>query len=421
MEINNIIDSVLFRYPLFGNVIVNLKIKHTTENVPAPAFTDGKVIYYKDEFLTDYDDEEKEFIISHEIFHIILNHFFRNIGRDPELLNYVEDAIINQLLIRDGLKMPKGLILVEDALDYSVEELYMKYLPEINNIKKFMSTNTYHIDLSTIGEIIEHSKNEDIQELMDINNELRDYLLEDYMLDLARSARETKKATHGIATLGIEIPAEEVGTEKPLLKWQDILEENLKVPDDDATSFYEVQMDGIIKKEVKIVENKFESEIIVDSSGSMDIELIKIVLRECKNILLCSDIKVGFCDTKFYGWNDIKTNDDIDNLNIIGRGGTKFDVMVDSFSENIDNKVVITDGYGVFPQNRPDILWIIIATNKPYFLSPERIEMNEMYSIETNIENINYIFIDKRSLVDTRDCVNNKKFKKLILNKKRNN
>ena len=56
MEINNIIDSLLFRYPLFGNVIVNLEIKHTDENVPAPAFTDGKAIYYKDEFLTDYDD-----------------------------------------------------------------------------------------------------------------------------------------------------------------------------------------------------------------------------------------------------------------------------------------------------------------------------------------------------------------------------
>ena len=47
MEINNIIDSVLFRYPLFGNIIVNLEIKHTDENVPAPAFTDGNCKYHK--------------------------------------------------------------------------------------------------------------------------------------------------------------------------------------------------------------------------------------------------------------------------------------------------------------------------------------------------------------------------------------
>lgn len=156
MEINNIIDGILFRYPLFGNVIVNLEIKYIDENVPAPAFTDGKAIYYKDEFLTDYDDEEKEFILAHEIFHIVLSHLFRNIGRDQDLLNYVEDAIINQLLIRDGLKMPDGLVFLEDALDYSVEELYMKFLPEINKIKNWMGANTYHTDLSQLSENIQN-------------------------------------------------------------------------------------------------------------------------------------------------------------------------------------------------------------------------------------------------------------------------
>ena len=100
MKINNIIKKLLLRYPLFGNIIANLDFKYIESNIPAPAYTDGSSIYYKQEFLDNYSDNEKEFIIAHEIFHIALSHLYRNIGKDRELLNYVEDAIINQLLIQ---------------------------------------------------------------------------------------------------------------------------------------------------------------------------------------------------------------------------------------------------------------------------------------------------------------------------------
>lgn len=123
---------VFFTSPkLFGNIIANLNFVYTNSTVPAPAYTDGSNVYYKQEFIDNFTDEEKEFIIAHELFHIVLSHLSRNIGRDKDLLNYVEDAIINQLLFRDGLSMPQGLVDVPDALDYSTDELYMRYLPHL--------------------------------------------------------------------------------------------------------------------------------------------------------------------------------------------------------------------------------------------------------------------------------------------------
>ena len=64
MDISRVIDNVLFRYPIFGNIIVNLDVRHTNENVPAPAFTDGRTIYYKDGNYDEYllDKNEKELI-----------------------------------------------------------------------------------------------------------------------------------------------------------------------------------------------------------------------------------------------------------------------------------------------------------------------------------------------------------------------
>ena len=126
----------------------------------------------------------------------------------------------------------------------------------------------------------------------------------------------------------------------------------------------------------------------------MDLETVKAILRECKNILSVSLIKVGFCDTIFYGWHTINTNYDIDCLEIEGRGGTSFEVMANSFSQNVDNKIVITDGYGNFPEDRPDILWVIVN----YF--------NPSYYITGDI---NYVYINEEELINS---------KKLCLTKK---
>lgn len=422
MEISNIIQNLLFRYPLFGNVIVNLEFKYTNEDVPAPAFTDGKTIYYKDDFIIEFDDDEKEFIIAHEIFHILFSHLFRNIGRDRDLLNYVEDAIINQLLIRDGLKMPDGLVVIDDALDYSVEELYMKLLPEINKIKAWMGANTYHIDLSELSDILEplqealgkikqNAYQRDLQELMSNNQKLRNDIFEDYSDELKFKFEKAKQDSFGSmpgkGSDAVKFPAVAIGNAQAILNWEDILEANLKRPDEDCISFYEVQMDGIIKKETKTIELESESEIVVDSSGSMDMNKIKIILRECKNILSHSKIKVGFCDVDFYGWNDIYSQGDIDKLQIVGRGGTDFETMANSFSKDIENKIVITDGWGCFPLDRPDILWIIIGCQKPPFAYDT---YYRWYSKDFDEKRLRYIFIDEMELLT-------KKQKKLVLTK----
>ena len=395
MEINNIIKKVLFRYPIFGNVIANLKFQFTTEPVPVPAFTDERTIYYKQDFFTDFNDDEKEFVISHEIFHIVLNHLFRNLGKDRDLLNYVEDAIINQLLIRDGLVMPEGLVYVEDALDYSVDELYLKFLPKLDEIKEWMGSNTYHIELTDeeindkLNEILNNyynSYSRDLKELMNDNQQLREELIDDFQEKLKQEAEATG---YGKYAGRQEFPSVEVGKAAPLLYWQELLKQTLVVPAEVTTSFYEVEMDGIIRKEEKSDVGYSESEIIIDSSGSMNMQKIKSILRECKNILSSSSIRIGFCDVQFYGWNEIRNESDIDNLRIIGRGGTDFDNMANSFSIDADNKIVITDGECTFPKDRPDILWIIINYRKPYFYSDDK---------ENNSSKINSIFINERDI-----------------------
>lgn len=409
MKIDSIIKNLLIRYPLFGNIIANLNFVYTDSTVPAPAYTDGLNVYYKQEFIDNFTDEEKEFIFAHELFHIVLSHLSRNVGRDRDLLNYCEDAIINQLLARDGLSMPQGLVNVPDALEYSVEELYMKYLSQIKKIKKWMQSNTYHLEIKGLNDILNKMYDSDMQDLMDENSKIRNEMISDYQEELKDKAQIGKEA------LGLEFPSVEVGKAAPILNWKDILRASLINSSETITSFYEVEMDGVIKKEEKQDICFSESEIVIDSSGSMDMQKIKAILRECKNILSCSDIRVGFCDTKFYGWNKIMNNIDIDKLHIIGRGGTDFENMANAFSENIDNKIVITDGWGVFPLDRPDILWIIMDYSLPYFLDPNNSYNFGCFNIKKeDISKINFIFINTNDI----EVSNYNKRKCLSLEKK---
>jgi predicted metal-dependent peptidase len=390
MEIDNIVKNLLIRYPLFGNIIANLNFVYTNSSVPAPAYTDGANVYYKQEFLDEFTNEEKEFIIAHELFHIVLSHLSRNIGRDRDLLNYVEDAIINQLLARDGLIMPQGLVDVSDALDYSTDELYMRFLPQLEEIKKWMKSNTYHLEIKDLNDILNKMYDADMQDLMDENSKLRNEMISDYQEELKGIAQQSKEA------LGMAFPSVEVGKAAPLLHWKDILRASLVNPSESITSFYEVEMDGVIRKELKQDTSFSESEIVIDSSGSMNMQKIKAILRECKNILSCSDIRVGFCDTKFYGWNDIRNDADIDKLHIIGRGGTDFETMAKTFSSNVDNKIVLTDGWGTFPLDRPDVLWIVIDYQLPYHL-----DSNASYGgwlSKQDISKINFIFINENEI-----------------------
>ncbi len=82
-------------------------------------------------------------------------------------------------------------------------------------------------------------------------------------------------------------------------------------------------------------------------------------------------MEVGCFDTRFYGFKKIKSKKDIDNFEIIGRGGTDFDNTIVHFSKDLSvNKIVFTDGY--CDMSRTDrylsnVIWIVY--DNPEFVS----------------------------------------------------
>lgn len=126
---------LLARYPRFGAQIADANLEYKTDLTFHTAATDGKNIYFDPDFLASLSDDEKTFLIAHELMHVKFEHMYRMMDkngqkRDPMLWNIATDAIINANLERDGFKIKEGYVNMPEALNYSAEEFYDKLLRE---------------------------------------------------------------------------------------------------------------------------------------------------------------------------------------------------------------------------------------------------------------------------------------------------
>jgi predicted metal-dependent peptidase len=124
--------------------------------------------------------------------------------------------------------------------------------------------------------------------------------------------------------------------------------------------------------------DSLDADVIIDTSGSIDEELLSQFLAEIKAILRayphirCS---LFYADSDLYGPYDLSRNSDIPKPE--GGGGTSFLPYFEFCNQKKKNNksisIYLTDGYGDFPEDKPrqDVLWVIspgglAAVNFPF-------------------------------------------------------
>ena len=154
----------------------------------------------------------------------------------------------------------------------------------------------------------------------------------------------------------------DIGTAKPLIDWRYVLREAIKY-DVDWSYKNATLEEGVVSANLE-EQPMPETEIVLDTSGSINEVLLKNFLRECKNILQHTKLKVGCFDTEFYGFHEIRTEEDIENMQFEGGGGTDFNVAVGAFSRRVENKIIFTDGEASMPDMPLDAIWIVFGGEK---------------------------------------------------------
>ena len=180
----------------------------------------------------------------------------------------------------------------------------------------------------------------------------------------------------------------DIGTAKPIVDWRYVLREAIKY-DVDWSYKNATLEDGVVVANLE-EQPMPETEIVLDTSGSINEVLLKNFLRECKNILQHTKLKVGCFDTEFYGFHEIRTEEDIENMRFEGGGGTDFDVAVGAFSRRVENKIIFTDGEASMPDMPLDAIWIVFGGERinpkggrVIHITPEQFDRLYSYEIES--------------------------------------
>ena len=238
----------------------------------------------------------------------------------------------------------------------------------------------------------EKKKNEVIKKLTELGEKesfKQNKIERKKQLEELRKALASQSHGHGNTTNSERRNITDIGISEPLIDWRRLLKEAVKYDIDWSYQNAGIE-DGVVTAYLEEMPRP-ETEIVLDTSGSIDETLLRNFLKECKNILQTSKVKVGCFDTQFYGFTEIKDVSDIDKLPFYGGGGTNFDVAVNSFSRRVENKIIFTDGKASMPEMSLDVIWIVFGGKrinpkggKVINITPE--QLDRLYSYEMNIE-----------------------------------
>ena len=189
------------------------------------------------------------------------------------------------------------------------------------------------------------------------NSNKRKENLEEIKKALERKAIGAKKATMSVNRI-----INKIGASSTKIDWRNLLREATNLNIDWSYKNASIE-NGVVTPHIEDLPKPI-TEILLDTSGSVSEELLRNFLRECMHILKNSRVKVGCFDTKFYGFQEIHTKEDIENMKFVGHGLTNFYTAVNAFSRNAENKIIFTDGKAIIPEKFMNIIWVIFGDTK---------------------------------------------------------
>ena len=110
------------KYPYFGMLASRLKHEES-ENIESYA-SNGVRFLYNPYFINSCTIEELSFILTNCVMHHILSHQQRKLKRKGYLWQLATDYAINNLLFKNGMKMPHGVNYDKKFKNMYAEEIY---------------------------------------------------------------------------------------------------------------------------------------------------------------------------------------------------------------------------------------------------------------------------------------------------------
>ena len=343
---------LLLTKPFFGQLATRLKLEDASSYIPTAA-TDGKRFLYNVDFVQSLGDKELDFLVGHEVLHVVYDHMEERGDRDKMVYNAAADYNINMTLVEHHVGEP----IKDDKLQGGKICLDWKY----------RGLNSYEI----YDKLIEDNKGQEGG--MDVHMEVGD---SDDDADgqggaggnqKVQMSEEEKKALQDEIKQAVIQAAQSAGPDvpesvkrmiseliAPRMDWRDVLRTQLESSLRSDFTFMrpskrsgEVIFPGMNKDE------ELNVAVFLDTSGSISKDMLRDFLSEVQGIMdqyQSYNIVIAQFDTGVYGVETFTSDDGrtMRDYELVGGGGTDFDVVfkyMEEYGIEPDQMVMFTDGY----------------------------------------------------------------------------
>jgi predicted metal-dependent peptidase len=324
------------------------------------ANTDGKVINIGIDFYNGLTDNDKFFILAHELYHIAFLHPIRLGNRDPEIFNIAGDYAINNLLIYgESLKYNTLKPLHNNKyLNWTTEQIYDDLIQNSVKLPKDVLGN----DLIYADPNNSSAKTELIAKIESVKSYMQ------------TSVPEIEELLNKFT--------------KPKLHWRYILQNYLTALIEPKRSFRRQnrRYSELILPTYSKEEGLLDLSFYMDTSASIsETELIifNTELKSIKDSLKPKNLNIIQFDTRIRNKTTIDEFTEFNSLNIVGRGGTDLRPVIEDINKTKPICAVILSDMEVdyIPPCNYNIIWLRIGKSG----------MIPKYGQTINIESNNYV------------------------------
>lgn len=369
--------------PFFSYVAMNLRIIET-ERIPTMAVDGNLNLYYNRNFVEHTIRSEKILIgcICHESLHVALEHIGRVGNRHRMISNIAQDMVVNMICVTNGLNViqGKGYVNVDSYSNTGSVILKDKEI-KVNNITKKSWEKVYEDIISQLDDPEETEKS-----LSNIPSLCFDSHLHDEFEKLSKKEKNILKERIKDMVLNGYTLAKQMGNVpgnldyyldsllNPKISWQNKLRSYMKESIDPRDLTYRrphrkshalnIYTPSIIKEGIELY-------IVIDTSGSISMDIYKEFISEVSGILNSYNsvnATLVFGDTEIRNEYNLKSSDTnkLKSLLVKGGGGTDMEFILSQIKDRrvkIPLVIILTDGYTNCVQKAQDfpfkVLWVL--------------------------------------------------------------
>lgn len=407
---------ILYNHGFYGLLLMHM-IYAVSEEIET-ACTDGVRITFGIDFLDSLSDSELDFVMMHEILHVVLQHCFRGDVEDPEAYNIAADIVVNSnIMLENGMKAssitlskygtsmhvaPDG----KEGHEYTAEQVYVMLPKNLNKkgnnnlnkkgnnkspgsavggAKKENKKGNNKSPGSAVGRAKKEISKEQHQPVRVWDDHSRwgkyeeDDTLRDVWVKRFEDAAEAIEIRDPSNTRGL-LPAFAERILKELKKtqtdWRTILNDFIQeevvdysfTPPDrrfDDSPFFLPDFNG---KEDRVEDILF----MIDTSGSMSDDMIAAAYSEVKGAIDQFNGKLkgwlGFFDAAIIKPQPFSDENEFKTIKPAGGGGTDFQIIFEYVFHHMSDKlpasiIILSDGDAPFPLEKLaggiPVLWLL--------------------------------------------------------------